>query len=355
MIHALIIDGQNNHDWQQTTRAIQQALTDNFRVALATVTEPATFTADFSHYDVVISTGPMQLNLRRVGRDRRSRRDSPRTRRARRSRPTAHRVVRRIRVGGDCTGSHPHCRSAIPTTNQLHRSGSNYFGPDWPEATIAGLEEYVRRGGGGPKGGGHAIGYAHAEALRSNPRTTLALGADINAENLAFFRQKFAVPAGFADYREMLRVAQPEIVSICTYVGLHRQMVEDCARAGVKGIYLEKPIVSSPADLVAVDKVVQETGVKIVVAHIRRYLPAFMRLRELYSNGTVGEPLLDGGRTMAGPWAMTLVGTAGTLRLQHEHLAVVENANGRSVEDYAQARANGHSRIWSHIVTELVN
>jgi predicted dehydrogenase len=279
-----------------------------------------------------------------------------------------------------------------------------------------------KAGGGGKKGGGHAIGYLHGGAFRDNPRTTLAMAADINAENLECFRQKFEVPRGFADYREMLREGKPEIVSICTYVGLHRQMVEDCARAGVKGIFLEKPIVASPADLVAVDEVVRQTGVKIVVAHIRRYFAAFLRLRELYQNGTVGQPLLcaagiqdwdlsewgshwldmfrhfhndlpvkwvfgqmrvrqlrgyghamedhgcayfefegggkglvDGGRGMAGPWTMTLVGTEGTLRLQHEHLVVIENARGRSVEDYAKDQVNCYERAWCQIVTDLIH
>jgi predicted dehydrogenase len=165
---------------------------------------------------------------------------------------------------------------------------------------------------------------------------------------------------------------------------------------------------------------VQETGVKIVVAHIRRYFPAFQRLRELYSNNTVGEPLmcvagiqdwdlsewgahwldmfrhfhndrpvkwvfgqarvrqlrgyghamedhacayfefegggkglLDGGRSMTGPWTMTLVGTAGTVRLEREQIVVVENANGRVTEDYTKESADIYSRTWSRIVTEL--
>ena len=80
-IRALIIDGQNNHDWQRMTPVLREVLeqTEMFTVDVATVSEPSSFTADFSGYDVVVS---------------------------------------------------------------------NYFGADWPEATILGLEEFVRRGGG---------------------------------------------------------------------------------------------------------------------------------------------------------------------------------------------------------------
>lgn len=80
------------------------------------------------------------------------------------------------------------------------------------------------------KGGGHAIGHTHAGMFKRNPRVELIAGGDINRENLEYFQKHFAVPRGFLDYREMLESAKPDIVSIGTYVGLHRQIVEDCAR-----------------------------------------------------------------------------------------------------------------------------
>ncbi len=144
----------------------------------------------------------------------------------------------------------------------------------------------------GDKREGHRVGYSHAKVYQNIPRTKLAAGADINAENLQAFRQTFGVEHGFADYREMLAKAKPNLVSICTYVGLHRQMIEDCARAGVRGILCEKPFLASPADIEAVRRVAAETGVKIMVAHFRRNLAAFQRARDLYNDGTVGQPLM---------------------------------------------------------------
>ena len=142
------------------------------------------------------------------------------------------------------------------------------------------------------KGGGHQIAYVHSRQWKENPRTALVAGADINAENLAAWREVFQVPAGYADHREMLAREKPDIVSLCTYVGLHRAMIEDCARAGVKGIFCEKPFLASPADIAAVRRVADETGVKIVVAHIRRHQPVFLRIRELIRGGAIGRPLL---------------------------------------------------------------
>ncbi|MCZ7644270.1 MAG: Gfo/Idh/MocA family oxidoreductase [Planctomycetota bacterium] len=149
-----------------------------------------------------------------------------------------------------------------------------------------------KAGGGGPKGGGHAIGYVHAGTFKANPRVKLAAGADINAENLRAYRERFGVPLGFEDYRALLKDLKPDLVSIGTYVGLHRRIIEDAARAGVKGILCEKPFLNAPADLDAVERVAAETGAKIVVGHMRRYRPAFERARDLYNDGTVGKPLM---------------------------------------------------------------
>jgi predicted dehydrogenase len=142
------------------------------------------------------------------------------------------------------------------------------------------------------KGGGHRIGYTHANMYRRNPRITLSAGADINPANLQAFREAFQLTSGFEDYKQMLRTLKPDIVSICTYLGLHRSMIEAAAGAGVKGIICEKPFLASPADLRAVQELAQETGVKIVVPHIRRYRPAFIRARELYNNGSVGSQIM---------------------------------------------------------------
>ncbi len=144
----------------------------------------------------------------------------------------------------------------------------------------------------GKKGGGHQIGYTHARMLKRHPKIDLAACADINQENLRAFQEIFMVKSGFDSYRKMLEEVKPEIVTIGTYVGLHGQMIVDSALSGVKGIVCEKPFLASPADIEKAREVVKETGVKIVVAHVRRYLPVFQRAKQLYNDGTVGEPIM---------------------------------------------------------------
>ena len=287
-----------------------------------------------------------------------------------------------------------------------------------PKTCTAAVIGVGKAGGGGPKGGGHAIGYTHAEMFQGNARVRLAAGADINAENLAAFKAKFAVPGGWSDYRAMLRELQPDLVSIGTYVGLHKQIIEDAARAGVKGILCEKPFLASPAEVQAVRRIVAETGVKLVVGHMRRYRPAFERARELYNDGAVGQPVLctagiegwdlsewgshwldmirffhldrpvqwvfgqarvrdlrgyghameehalayfefedggngrlDGGRPMDGG-TLTLLGSAGVIRVKGEARVRLENAKGLAEEDFSNHPR--HKAIWHELLAELL-
>jgi predicted dehydrogenase len=158
----------------------------------------------------------------------------------------------------------------------------------------------------GTKGGGHQIGYTHAQMFRRSPQCRLVAGLDINADNLAAFNQQFGLTQGYADLGAMLSEVRPDVVSIGTYVGLHRSIIEQCARAGVKGIVCEKPFLNAPADVAPVRKVVEATGVKVVVAHIRRYRPAFERVRELLSKGAIGEPVAC--LTSLGGWDLSEMG-----------------------------------------------
>ena len=149
-----------------------------------------------------------------------------------------------------------------------------------------------KAGGGGTRSGGHAIGYTHAHMYRRCDDVKLIAAADTSQTNLTAFAAKFEIAQAFDDSREMLAAVRPEIVSICTYVGLHREMIEACAGAGVKAGVCEKPFLAAPADLPAIRGLVAETGIRIVVPHVRRYMPAFTRARKLVAAGAIGQPIL---------------------------------------------------------------
>lgn len=140
------------------------------------------------------------------------------------------------------------------------------------------------------KGGGHQIGYTHAAAYQRNKHTNLIGVADIAITHLDAFNERFDT-VGFTNYREMLESQRPDIVSICTYVGLHAEMIEAAIDAGVKAIFCEKPFVATPAQLARIRARLAQCQTKLAIAHVRRYRTAFQQARTLINNGSIGSPV----------------------------------------------------------------
>lgn len=135
---------------------------------------------------------------------------------------------------------------------------------------------------------GCKIGYQHAKNLADYDRAKMVAGVDIHEENLRAWQSAFGIENGFLDYEKMLEEVRPDIVCIATYVGLHYPMIEQAARAGVPAILCEKPFLNSPAEIVRLRKLIEETGIKIVVNHMRRYQPIFGEIRKKFSEESIG-------------------------------------------------------------------
>ncbi len=95
----------------------------------------------------------------------------------------------------------------------------------------------------------------------------------------------------YADHRDMLAAEDLDFVSICPhYYARHAEWLHDCIAAGVKGIYVEKPMTRTLAEADAVIAAAEAAGVRIAVAHQwGRYLPNMDILRDLIRDGRIGD------------------------------------------------------------------
>jgi UDP-N-acetylglucosamine 3-dehydrogenase len=140
------------------------------------------------------------------------------------------------------------------------------------------------------KGGGYQIGYTHARAYQRHPRVSLVAVADIAPAHIDAFNEQFDT-SGYTSYVDMLQHVRPDIVSICTYVGLHADIIEAAVAAGVSAIFCEKPFVATPAQLQRIAAVLKHSPVQLSVAHVRRYLPVFQQVRTWITQGHIGTPV----------------------------------------------------------------
>lgn len=95
--------------------------------------------------------------------------------------------------------------------------------------------------------------------------------------------------AAFADFNELLEKTSPDLVAVAPrYVGPHAAMVIAAAKAGAKGIYVEKPFCRDLAEADGMIEACRENGTKLAIAHRNRYHPVLPVVRDLIEEGGIG-------------------------------------------------------------------
>ncbi|MEM3692698.1 MAG: Gfo/Idh/MocA family oxidoreductase [Candidatus Bathyarchaeia archaeon] len=131
--------------------------------------------------------------------------------------------------------------------------------------------------------------YSHAAAYKSLENVELVAVADVVAEKVEAAKQRYGVPRGYTDYKEMIEAEKPDIVSIATRPSTHASITIFAAEHGVRGIYCEKPLCCSMAEADAMMKACQSHGVKFNYGTQRRYMPLYKKIRELIEGGELGD------------------------------------------------------------------
>lgn len=129
------------------------------------------------------------------------------------------------------------------------------------------------------------------------PEAEIVAVADPDAAGLQAARKKLGAAAGYADYRRMLEEAGPEIVAIGPrHIDQHHAMTLACVKAGVKGIYMEKPFCRTLQEADEMVAACEKAGVKLALAHRNRQHPVMQVVAKLVREGLVGRVLELRGR-----------------------------------------------------------
>jgi predicted dehydrogenase len=129
------------------------------------------------------------------------------------------------------------------------------------------------------------------------PEVEIVAVADADAAGLEAARKKLGAGAGYADYRRMLEEAGPEIVAIGPrHIDQHHEMTLACVKAGVKGIYMEKPFCRTLQEADEMVAACDKAGVRLALAHRNRQHPVMQVVAKLVREGLVGRVLELRGR-----------------------------------------------------------
>ena len=111
-----------------------------------------------------------------------------------------------------------------------------------------------------------------------------------NAEKAEDFAKRHQVPFWYDSVDELLKNTAINAVYIATPPSTHLEIIKKCLLAK-KFVYLEKPMTLNFSEAKELDKIVSEKD-KVVIAHYRRKLPTFEKVKELIDADAIGKVLL---------------------------------------------------------------
>lgn len=134
-----------------------------------------------------------------------------------------------------------------------------------------------------------AMAYRHADAFRTNDACTPVACVDIVHDHAVAFAERYDIDHVYEEYAAMLTEVKPDIVSVCTPVPTHADIVVDCAESrAVKAIHCEKPMADTWGDCRRMAAVCERNGVQLTFNHQRRFSTAYRTAREIISDGDIG-------------------------------------------------------------------
>lgn len=137
------------------------------------------------------------------------------------------------------------------------------------------------------------IGCGNVTEKKSGPAFKKIEGSTVVAvmsrdeEKAKNYAEKRGIKKWYTDAMELIEDPEVDAVYIATPPSSHATYAIMAMKAG-KPVYIEKPMASSYEECTRINRISQETGVPCFVAYYRRYLPYFIKVKELIQDGAIG-------------------------------------------------------------------
>lgn len=138
------------------------------------------------------------------------------------------------------------------------------------------------------------IGCGNVTEVKSGPAFNRAPSSELvavmrrSADKAEDYARRHGVPRWYSDADQLISDPDVNAIYIATPPAYHEQYALAALAAG-KPVYVEKPVALSAASAVKMNEVASRAGVPFTVAHYRRGLAVFKRIKELLSAGAIGD------------------------------------------------------------------
>lgn len=102
------------------------------------------------------------------------------------------------------------------------------------------------------------------------------------------YAQRHHVPKWYDNAEALLNDPEVNAIYVATPPSSHEYYTIEALKRG-KPVYVEKPMSVNGSSCIKMAGVSKETGVKLTIAHYRRAVPVFKKVKELIDTGTIGK------------------------------------------------------------------
>ncbi|MBK0382644.1 Gfo/Idh/MocA family oxidoreductase [Pedobacter sp. SD-b] len=138
-----------------------------------------------------------------------------------------------------------------------------------------------------------------------------------NAEKAADYAKRHQIEKFYASADDLMNDDKINSIYIATPPSFHKEFAIQAMKAG-KNVYIEKPVALNVAELNRMIEVEKQTGKKVTVAHYRRALPLFIKLKELIDHQIIGDVRLIDLKLLQKPNSEMIAKTDENWRLNPE-------------------------------------
>lgn len=137
------------------------------------------------------------------------------------------------------------------------------------------------------------IGCGDVAEIKSGPAFQKVANSELvavmrrNKAKSKDFAKRHNVPFFYDSIDDIINHPDINALYIATPPSSHLEIAKQCLNAG-KFVYLEKPMTMNADEAIELEKIITDNN-KIVIAHYRRNLPAFQKVKKLLNTNSIGK------------------------------------------------------------------
>jgi len=149
-------------------------------------------------------------------------------------------------------------------------------------------------------GTGYASECLHLPRLVKIPEVRIVAVVSRSKEKAKLVARRFGIEDYYTDLDQVLKREDVRVVDLNVPTFLHKEQVVRAAEAG-KHVLCEKPMATTLREADEMIDAVRRAGTKLMIAHVLRFWPDYVKVKQLVEEGYVGEAVAARAKRIPGP------------------------------------------------------